>query len=355
MNKNKHKTKRYNYYIAILLALFFMLPYGYVKAEPSASPTTNDQADVDVVDDEDSNTYQFLPGVDVYIPSKVDDQTGLISTAFSSSMLKEGDNSPLVASIQTRLMELEYFENDRVTNYFGPITKFAIQLFQRSHDLEVDGIAGEETLDLLFSDEAKVYTIYPGNMGLDIKNMQKRLKELGYYSGSADGTYGKGTEKSVRAFQKRNGLVVDGKIGTQSRDILFSPNAKSAPKAAPSSSSSGGSSGGSGAETFVSIALAQRGDPYVWGATGPGSFDCSGLVYYCLNHAGKRMPRYNAAGFSQVSSWQRISSVSGLRRGDIMFFRSSSSSRVSHTAIYLGGGTFVHASSGNGRACLLVA
>lgn len=312
-------------------------------------------------DEEDTTPLEVLPGVTVDVSVDKLEKAQLMRSIYSGTVLELGASGQQVENLQTRLMELEYFENDEVTDFYGPVTKYSVELFQRCHNLNVDGIAGQETLKLLYSDDAKIYTIYPGNMGLDVTNMQERLAELGYFKGKASGNYGNETEKAVRAFQKNNGLFVDAKMGTDSRDILFSPNAKPAPQSTPApsksadSSGSGGSSGGgggSGAEKLVSVALAQMGDRYVWGATGPGSFDCSGLVYYSLNHSGKRISRFNAAGFSQVSSWKRINSVGALKRGDLIFFKSDKSSRVSHTAIYLGGGSFVHASSSKGRVTI---
>ncbi|MFZ5975147.1 MAG: peptidoglycan-binding protein [Bacillota bacterium] len=329
-------------------------------AKATAKPTATSGSATAGNDDsvlDTNNELEVLPGMTVYVPGE-DEQADFLNLVFSETQLKEGMTSPQVASLQQRLMELEYFENDEVTDYFGPVTEYSVELFQRAHDLQVDGIAGGETLRLLYSKDAKVYTIYPGNIGLDVTNMQERLKELGYYTGKATGKYDTATEKAVRAFQKLNGLVVDAKMGTDSRDILFSPDAKAAPQPTPkptpkpNGSYSSGSHYGSGAQGLVSVALSQIGDRYVWGATGPGSFDCSGLVYYSLNHSGVHIGRYNAAGFSRVSSWTRVSSVGSLRRGDLIFFKSDKSSRVSHTAIYLGGGRFVHASSSKGRVMI---
>lgn len=52
-------------------------------------------------------------------------------------------------------------ESDLPTGFYGSITKEAIQYFQRANKLKIDGVAGEETLKLLFSGDAKKYTIFP--------------------------------------------------------------------------------------------------------------------------------------------------------------------------------------------------
>ena len=76
----------------------------------------------------------------------------------------------------------------------------------------------------------------------------------------------------------------------------------------------------------------QLGDPYRLGREGPDSFDCSGLVYYCLKQAGSSRGRYNAAGYSQVSDWKKISSMNDLEKGDLIFFWNSAKTKVGHVA-----------------------
>ncbi len=78
-----------------------------------------------------------------------------------------------------------------------------------------------------------------------------------------------------------------------------------------------------------SIALQQVGDPYVWGAIGPSSFDCSGLVQYSFRRAGIIVPRTAAAQAGRARHIAR----NQLRRGDLMFF--SKGGRVYHVAVFL--------------------
>lgn len=87
----------------------------------------------------------------------------------------------------------------------------------------------------------------------------------------------------------------------------------------------------------VRIALAQRGDPYRFGAAGPSRFDCSGLTRYTFRHgAGRILPR-TAAGQRARGYWTRRPA-----RGDLVVWGSY------HVAIYIGNGRVVHA-SGPGR------
>ena len=79
----------------------------------------------------------------------------------------------------------------------------------------------------------------------------------------------------------------------------------------------------------ASIALRQIGDPYRYGADGPGSFDCSGLMQYSFRRAGIKIPRTSSA---QARRAHRIPK-SKLRRGDLMFF--SDGGGVYHAAMFL--------------------
>ena len=65
-----------------------------------------------------------------------------------------------------------------------------------------------------------------GSKGQEVKDLQTRLSALGYYSGKIDGEFGPGTKEAVTAFQKANGLEADGIVGEETRELLFSVNAK---------------------------------------------------------------------------------------------------------------------------------
>src|SRR3712207_2385998 len=91
----------------------------------------------------------------------------------------------------------------------------------------------------------------------------------------------------------------------------------------------------SAAQTAVNTALAQVGDRYVYGATGPNSFDCSGLTSFSYKAAGISLPRTSKA----QSTFGAPVSKANLRPGDLVFFYSP----VSHVAMYIGNGQIVHA------------
>jgi peptidoglycan DL-endopeptidase CwlO len=87
----------------------------------------------------------------------------------------------------------------------------------------------------------------------------------------------------------------------------------------------------------LTYACAQIGDPYLWGADGPGSFDCSGLTMMAWKQAGVSLP-HNAA--DQAGEGTPVTR-SQLQAGDLVFFHSP----ISHVAIYIGNGLMLHAPS----------
>ncbi len=262
--------------------------------------------------------------------------------------LRFGMENDRVQDLQERLMELNYLDLDESTKRYGPATQYAVELFQRQHELAQDGVAGPQTLALLYSVDAKKYTLLEGTTGTDVDSLQRQLIDLGYLN-KATGYYGTETVDAVIEFQERNGLGVDGKTGEQTLSLIYSPDALE------SESKVKAELRRANIDTFIEVAYDQIGDPYVFGNVGPNSFDCSGLVYYCLQQAGSSRSRYNAAGYSKVTDWEKIESMDNLQIGDILFFSTNGKS-IGHTGIYIGDGMMIDASSSNGevvkRSCV---
>ncbi|MBQ9742300.1 MAG: peptidoglycan-binding protein [Ruminococcus sp.] len=189
-----------------------------------------------------------------------------------------GASDPAIKAVQQRLIDLGYLVLDTdTTDYYGEKTSAAVKQFQTANDLEADGVAGKETLDLLFmSDTLSVegkpvkpqsstsdntaddsgnddtesnstttqssetiqsgdYTITlsadksyaPGDDNEEIKAIQNRLVELDYLI-LTDGpvtTYGPGTENAISNFQLENGIVATGVADYDTLKLLFSDEA----------------------------------------------------------------------------------------------------------------------------------
>ncbi|RBM19809.1 NlpC/P60 family protein [Streptomyces sp. PT12] len=98
-------------------------------------------------------------------------------------------------------------------------------------------------------------------------------------------------------------------------------------------------SGSSYGEAALSAAISKLGSPYVWGATGPNAFDCSGLTSWAFAQAGVSLPRTSQA---QAGAGTRVS-MSELAPGDLVIYYSD----LHHVGIYAGNGTIIHSPNSN--------
>lgn len=104
-------------------------------------------------------------------------------------------------------------------------------------------------------------------------------------------------------------------------------------------------------EKVIALAVQQYGKPYVYATHGPDTFDCSGLTSYCFGTvAGISLSR-SAYGQGYDTRFEKIESIGALQRGDVVCFNTVESDvdLSDHVGIYLGGGKFIHASSGAGK------
>lgn len=93
------------------------------------------------------------------------------------------------------------------------------------------------------------------------------------------------------------------------------------------------------ADKLISIAKSKLGSPYVYGSTGPSSFDCSGYTSYVFRQIGISLPRVAS---SQAYGAKKVAK-SNLQKGDLVFFNTFGG--ISHVGIYMENGNFIHASS----------
>ena len=214
-----------------------------------------------------------------------------------------GAKGKKVETLQRRLIELGWLSG-RVTGRYDEATAAAVMAFQRkTKGLWEDGIAGPDTLQALYSSNAarngssknnssstsssgkttssKSDTLERGSTGSEVRKLQQKLKDLGYLSGSVDGSFGVATEAAVIAFQKNNNLTADGKAGTATQSKLYSGTARkatgNAAKIETSSSSSGsGSSGSSSSSASSSGSSNNSGNTNNSGSSGTSSANTSG-------------------------------------------------------------------------------
>ncbi len=140
-------------------------------------------------------------------------------------ILKKGDDSPTIAIVQTRLMELGYMDSDEPTEHFGSITEAALIRFQKHNNLKADGQLGETTWNLLMNEGVEICVMQDGDEGDDVEDVQTRLYELGYLAKNfITGTYGEKTSTAVSDFQKANSIATTGMVGHDTLDVLYADN-----------------------------------------------------------------------------------------------------------------------------------
>ncbi|MEG1811192.1 MAG: peptidoglycan-binding protein [Clostridia bacterium] len=288
------------------------------------------------------------------VDGKVGEQTRemLYSEDAVARAISYGEKSDEVKSYQQRLFKLGYLTTEP-DGTFGRDTVAAVKLFQQLNGVIADGYIGPSTKSLLMDSSAQANAMTIGLSGTTVERVQSRLKSLSYIK-KITGYYGSDTENAVRAFQKINGLSVDGKVGKQTMTALISDKAKkntgeaisgsggSKPSGGGGGGGGGSASNGNGVSAFISAAESALGSRYVRAGKGPNEFDCSGLVYYCLNQAGVKQSYLTSKMWRTVGKYQKIGSLNDLERGDVIVF-------YGHVAIAMGDGTMIDASSANGK------
>ena len=227
------------------------VPFGTVQSLPTSTPTPIPQATPTPTPDtwsaSDQSTWEdwssgslptttprttttAAPGAQSWATSTQDYNAGY-------PVLRVGSTGNDVSDLQARLVELGYYSG-MVDGKYSTATQSAVTEFQSRNGLTADGIAGRATQDKLYSSSAQPKTVSAsaeetayvllkdGSSGLEVRKLQGRLAELGYYSGGVDGIYGSTTTTAVKAFQRANGLSADGQAGSATQTKIYSASAK---------------------------------------------------------------------------------------------------------------------------------
>ena len=165
------------------------------------------------------------------------------ANASGYQVLQRGSAGSAVTALQEALIELGFLSGS-ADGQFGAGTEGAVIAFQEKNDYPATGIVDVNLQAFLYSGKPKnakgiktdVKTLAPvegvtirlNDRGEQVRTVQTRLKELGYYAGEITGIYNTATRDAVRAFQKKNGLTVDGVCGTNTQACLLGAYALSA-------------------------------------------------------------------------------------------------------------------------------
>lgn len=298
-------------------------------------------------------------------------------------VLQKGMSHKDIETLQQNLTDLGYFEYDGITNYYGVHTENAVSKFQKSVELEPNGIFDKETynalIDRINSTEENTYdeslsleeeiiedeniveieaasdedadkyklildrSLKFGNSGLDVNALQEALKALGYLKiDNTTNYFGSQTEEAIKIFQENMGLVVDGSVGPQTVDMINRQLVRRGLKVAmPNRGSVNRERSG---EEIVSTAKKYIGVRYRSGGTSTNGFDCTGYTQFVYKQFGISLPRTTS---SQATAGTGINK-SDLQVGDLIIFKNTYRKGPSHAGIYVGDGQFIHASTSRG-------
>ncbi|MEG4251105.1 peptidoglycan-binding protein [Microcoleus sp. Pol10D4] len=191
-----------------------------------------------------------------------------VLSAAGSAFAQIDPGYPNVRAVQDRLRELGYFPRSS-TGQLGPVTQQALANFQRDYQLSLTGRPDRATVIALNSfarDDRPFNTIYTnyrelrfGNAGADVSALQRRLKQLGYFSAHPTGSFREVTQNAVRYFQRINRLRVTGIADRQTLALLFGSTRSVPPVTLPENiSGNGGCKGLRFGDRGATVDLIQR-------------------------------------------------------------------------------------------------
>ena len=260
---------------------------------------------------------------------------------------KLGDCDKHVSDMQQRLMLLGYLPSDEPSDVFNKPLEQAVKLFQRANHLAQSGEAVDDG-NLPFETGEPYYTVSPAPSPVP--------SSLPTPAASPTPTLPPAPASTPSPKPTAIATASAAPTATPTPSPRPTPTPKPTPTPSPTPSPAptptAAPAPSQGLEQFIDALYSQLGKPYVFGSSGPDSFDCSGLVYYCLRQAGLNIGRLNAAGYSNYAGWQRIDGKENLIRGDLVFFYDDAYSRISHVGVYLGNNSFLHASATAGSVVI---
>ena len=155
--------------------------------------------------------------------------------AGSGEAIEAGASGSDVRKVQRRLIALGYMAQGGASGTFDEATVAAVNRFLQAVGSEPTGTLSGEMQAFLMSDsaprlgeetdDAEYQNLNPGDKGEAVLNLQRRLVELGYASGSPNGQYGNATISAVKLYQSANGMDVDGLASAWMQAMLFSSSA----------------------------------------------------------------------------------------------------------------------------------
>ena len=202
-----------------------------VTAEPSTATTTEPTASTSPAPSQKPATTQ---PTDKSTPKPTDKPAKKTETAAPAALMSKGDTGMKVRELQHRLHQLAWFSGD-ITGNYGQTTVEAVRGFQAKRKLRETGAVDSATWATLVKMTRKPTAeelnnkLTPGpalmklgSSGDRVRDLQARLRQIGWYEGKVTGSYGRETVTSVEGFQRRRGLPVTGEVDQRTWDRLLS-------------------------------------------------------------------------------------------------------------------------------------
>lgn len=159
--------------------------------------------------------------------------------ATRAAWLEKGETGDEIKVLQQHLKDTLFYSGEIDGKFDEEVEKAVIE-FQKAANLQADGIAGEKTQNALYNRTAAIFnggtpkrTLYSGCRGYDIKILQQRLSALNYFSAPVSGYFCDKTVAAIKAFQKDNGMYVDGSADAIVRRHLWPASAENEPDKYP--------------------------------------------------------------------------------------------------------------------------
>ena len=211
---------------------------GYFTSEPddtydaetrSALESFQQANGLDVTGAADSATLERLNSLDAL--SRQDYLTRFSNAYAGMAALEKGSVSNDVLVLQRKLKEYGFF-SDEPDGAFSDATQRAVESFQMVNGLSVTGVADGSTLMRLMADAPITWPAFleemsarEGDTGLNVYVLQKKLTQLGYFTGSCTASYGELTRQAVLRFQQQNALEATGRADAATWSALYSGSA----------------------------------------------------------------------------------------------------------------------------------
>jgi cell wall-associated NlpC family hydrolase len=279
------------------------------------------------------------------------------------AVLSQGSTGAAVKTIQKAV-------GASVDGDFGPLTAKAINAWQKAHNVPVSGVVDAATWAALPTAAGRKACAQPVSgsgvaltcaslssnaTGLAVAVLQKTIGT------TVDGDFGAATLDAVKKIQQAAKLKVTGVTTAatwKAIKLYGTPECSTTKSVAPHQSADAtaqakvrrrvdtlaaellkrpGTTKNAVALQAMAFAKKQIGKPYIWGATGPKGYDCSGLQMTAFLHAGLSIPRTAAEQYAGAGEYVPLNKA---KQGDLVFYASdvTKPSTVYHVAMYIGGG-----------------